>query len=361
MMSELLQHIKARIELEGPLLVSDYMSESLFHPEFGYYMTKDPLGKRGDFITAPEISQMFGELIGLWCAVVWEKMGSPSKLNLIEIGPGRGTLMADALRAISAIPSFFDAINIHLIETSPSLQKRQKRNLETLNLNIEWHESFFDVSEGPFILIANELFDVLPIRQFVKLPNNWVERRVGCNDQGELTWLLDEDWLISENLIPTRLAQSATGSVFELCQIGEDLITNITKSIIEFGGAALVIDYGHLSSGLGDTLQGVKDHNYFDILGEPGNVDLTAHVDFECLAKKANATGGHVCGPVTQREFLRRLGIETRAQQLKDLASTRQKSEVLTSLNRLIGGDEMGDLFKVMAITHLDQISIEGF
>ena len=360
-MSELLQHIKARIESEGPLSLSDYMSEALFNPDFGYYMTRDPLGKRGDFITAPEISQMFGELIGLWCAVIWEKMGSPSKINLIEIGPGRGTLLADALRAVSAIPRFLDAINIHLIETSPSLQKRQKRNLEALNFNIEWHESFLDVPDGPFILIANELFDVLPIRQFVKLPNNWVERKVGCNGQGELTWLLDADCLISENLIPRRLIRSAIGSVFELCEIGEDLIRSITESITKFGGAALVIDYGHLASGVGDTLQGVKDHNYFDILSEPGRVDLTAHVDFECLARKANSTGGLVCGPVTQREFLRRLGIETRAYQLKDVASTCQKSELLTSLNRLIGVDEMGDLFKVMAITHLDPLSIEGF
>ena len=360
-MSELLQRIKARIKLEGPLLVSDYMGEALFNPEFGYYMTRDPIGKRGDFITAPEISQMFGELIGLWSASVWEKMGSPRRINLIEIGPGRGTLMADALRAISAIPSFLDAINIHLVENSPSLQKRQKRNLETLSCHIEWHESFLDVSEGPFILIANELFDVLPIRQFVKLPNSWVERKVGCNDQGQLTWLLDNDCLISENLIPARLTRSAAGSVFELGQIGEDLIKNITKAIIKFGGAALVIDYGHLASGVGDTLQGVKDHNYFDVLKEPGEVDLTAHVDFECLAKTANSIGRLVCGPVTQREFLRRLGIETRASQLKEVASTRQKSEVLTSLNRLIGVDEMGDLFKVMAITHLDPLSIEGF
>ena len=360
-MSELLKHIKNRIALKGPLSVSDYMREALFNSEHGYYMTGDPLGKRGDFITAPEISQMFGELIGLWCAVTWEKMGSPTKINLIEMGPGRGTLMADALRATSAVSGFLGAINIHMIETSPSLKKRQERNLRALNSNITWHESFQDVSDGPFILIANELFDVLPIRQFVKSTNGWLERKVGCNRQGELAWVVDQNCLLSADLITPQLIRSDMGSIFESCHVAVDLITNITKSVIKFGGAALVIDYGYLKSGLGDTLQAVKDHNYFDILREPGKADLTAHVDFGCLAKNAKATGGLVHGPVTQRDFLRRLGIEIRSNQLKNLASTRQKSEVLTSLNRLIGADEMGNLFKVMAITHPDQMALEGF
>ena len=360
-MSELLNHIKSRIVSEGPISVSDYMEEALFNPKYGYYMTGDPLGKQGDFITAPEISQMFGELIGLWCAVIWEEMGSPKKINLIEMGPGRGTLMADALRAISSVPRLSAAINIHIVETSPSLQRRQKRNLKTLSFNIEWHENFQDVPAGPLILIANEMFDVLPIRQFVKSTSSWVERKVGCNGLGELAWVLDQSCLISDNLIPPQLMRSKLGSTFELGKIAVDLVSNITRSVVKYGGAALIIDYGYLKSGVGDTLQAVKNHSYADILSEPGKSDLTAHVDFECLAKNARTIGGVVCGPVTQRDFLRRLGIESRAAQLKNSASTRQKSEVLTGLNRLIGTDEMGNLCKVMAIVHPDHLFPEGF
>ena len=360
-MSELLEYIKNRIAFKGPLSVSEYMEESLFNIEYGYYMTGDPLGKQGDFVTAPEISQMFGELIGLWCAVTWENMGSPSEINLIEMGPGRGTLMADALRATAAVPSFLSAITIHLIETSPSLKKRQKRNLRALNDKIEWHENFKDVPGGPFILIANELFDVLPIRQFVRSADRWLERKVGCNDEGGLVWVLDQDYLIPESLIPPQLNLSSEGSIFELGQIGIDLITDITESITEFGGAALVIDYGHIESGVGDTLQAVKKHRFFDVLSEPGKADLTAHVDFGSLAEKARALGGQVFGPITQRNFLRGLGVEIRANQLKNLASTRQKSEVLTSLDRLVGSDKMGNIFQVMAITHPDQKQPEGF
>ncbi|MEE2999331.1 MAG: SAM-dependent methyltransferase [Pseudomonadota bacterium] len=360
-MSKLLNHIKSRILAEGPLSVADYMDEALFNPEYGYYMVGDPLGKKGDFVTAPEISQMFGELIGLWCLDIWKKMGSPVKINLVELGPGRGTLLVDSLRAISNFQPFISAINIHIVETSPNLIKRQKRNLKALGYDIEWHDNFQDVPKGPLIIIANELFDVLPIRQFVKSANGWVERRVGCNGLGELAWVSDQSRLISRNLVPPNLARTKLGSIFELTQSGIDLISNITKSIVKFGGAALVIDYGHIKSAVGDTLQAVKNHSYSNILGDPGKADISAHVDFECLAKKAIAMGGVICGPVTQRDFLLSLGIEVRATQLKNFASTRQKSDVLMGLNRLIGADEMGNLFKVMAVIHPDQKFPDGF
>ena len=360
-MNDLLNLIKHRIASDGPLSVSDYMAETLFNPKYGYYMTGDPLGKQGDFVTAPEISQMFGELIGLWSAVVWEQIGSPKKINLIEMGPGRGTLMADAVRAISSIPDFLAAIDIHIIETSPSLQRRQKRNLKALNINIKWHKSFVNVPDGPLIFIANELFDVLPIHQFVKSTNNWVERKVGCNTVGELMWTLDQNSSIPEKLIPPQFSNSELGSIFEQGKIGVELVKNITKSVVRFGGAALIIDYGHVESGIGDTLQAVKNHSYFNVLCEPGTADLTAHVDFECLANSARINGGLNCGPITQRDFLRRLGIETRAEQLIKLASTRVKSEVLTGLNRLIDVNEMGNLFKVLAIIQPSQTCPEGF
>ncbi len=360
-MNELLEHLKKRIAADGPLTVADYMAEALANPKYGYYMTGDPLGKEGDFITAPEISQMFGELIGLWCATVWHQMGSPNKINLIEMGPGRGTLMVDALRALVMAPQFLDAIDIHLIETSPSLQKRQQRNLETLVFDIQWHESFADVPPGPFILFANELLDALPIHQYEKSVAGWGERKVGVRDDGNLQWQLDQGAVVPEAYIPPDLAEAPPGSIFELCQSGIGLVTSIAESIVEFGSAALFIDYGHSQSAIGDTLQAVKDHQYHDVLLDPGKADLTAHVDFQRLAETAQAAGASIYGPVTQRNFLGPLGIEHRAKQLHDAASTRQKADVQSSLNRLIGEDEMGTLFKVLAITHPDQPKPEGF
>jgi NADH dehydrogenase [ubiquinone] 1 alpha subcomplex assembly factor 7 len=360
-MSELLDYLKKRIAAEGPLSVADYMTEALANPKHGYYMTGDPLGKQGDFITAPEISQMFGELIGLWCAITWNQMGSPSKINLIEIGPGRGTLMVDALRALKMAPTFLEAIDIHLIETSPVLQKRQKRNLKALDVDINWHQSFSQVPEGPFILVANELIDALPVRQFEKSIAGWGERKVGCDDSGNLHWMLDQSVAIPDVYIPPALSSSPPGSIFEFCQSGIALVTSIAESIAKFGGAALFIDYGHDQSGIGDTLQAVKDHRYHDVLLDPGKADLTAHVDFEQLAENARGAGALAYGAITQRDFLRPLGIEHRAKQLKKAASTGQVPEVLSALNRLIGEDEMGTLFKVLAITHPDMPVPEGF
>ncbi len=360
-MNDLLEHLKKRIAAEGPLSVADYMSEALANPKYGYYMTGDPLGKEGDFITSPEVSQMFGELIGLWCAVTWNQMGSPQKINLIEMGPGRGTLMVDALRALVMAPTFLDAIDVHMIETSPSLQKRQKRNLEALDVDIQWHKSFADVPEGPFILIANELIDALPIRQFEKSVAGWGERKVGCDPEGNLIWMLDQSAVVPEMFIPPALTASPPGSIFELCQSGVSLVTSISESIAKFGGAALFIDYGHSQSAIGDTLQAVKDHQYHDVLLDPGDADITAHVDFERLAEAARAAGAFSYGTITQREFLGPLGIQHRAKQLIKAASTRQKSEVISATNRLIGEDEMGTLFKVLAIAHPDQPVPEGF
>lgn len=360
-MSDLLDHLKKRIAVEGPLSVADYMAEALANPKHGYYMTGDPLGRQGDFITAPEISQMFGELIGLWCAITWNQMGSPEKIKLIEIGPGRGTLMVDALRALIMAPTFLDAIEIHMVETSPSLQKRQRRNLATLDVDIQWHKSFADVPEGPFILIANELIDALPIRQFEKSVAGWGERKVGCDEAGQLIWLLDQSAVVPEVFIPPNLRASPPGSIFEFCQSGISLVTSISEAIAKHGGAALFIDYGHAQSAIGDTLQAVKDHQYHDVLSDPGEADLTAHVDFERLAINARAAGAMAYGPITQRDFLGPLGIEHRAKQLKKAASTGQKTAVITGLNRLIGTAEMGTLFKVLAIAHPDQPVPEGF
>ncbi len=360
-MTELLEHIKNRIRTEGPLSVEDYMSEALANPTHGYYMTGDPLGRQGDFVTAPEISQMFGELIGLWCATIWEQMGSPANINLIEIGPGRGTLMSDSLRALSGVPDFLAACRIYMIENSPSLQRRQKRNLKVLNLDIQWRSNIKDVPAGPFILIANEVIDVLPIRQFEKSELGWLERKIDCDSSGNLVWVLEQRPISEGNLIPRELIGSTKGSVFELGQKGMLLVKDITQSVVQFGGAALIIDYGYSKNGVGDTLQGIRKHCYHNVLRDPGEVDLTAHVDFESLAHFVRAAGGTVHGAISQRHFLVRLGILNRANLLRTTASIHQRSDILAGLKRLIGVDEMGDLFKVLAITHPDQPVPEGF
>jgi NADH dehydrogenase [ubiquinone] 1 alpha subcomplex assembly factor 7 len=341
--------------------VASYMSEVLANPKYGYYMKGDPLGKAGDFTTSPEISQMFGELIGLWCAETWSQMGFPKKIKLIELGPGRGTLMVDALRALRIVPDFLAALEIHIVETSPELQKRQKRNLRALGINIQWHKDLTEVASGPFILIANELLDALPIRQFEMSDSGWGERKVACDENENLIWLLDKKTNITEKFIPPSLQNSEIGSIFELCHVAADLVSSVAREILKFGGAALFIDYGYIESAIGDTLQAVRNHRFCDVLKDPGDADLSAHVDFGYLTEQVRAIGTLHCDVILQGDFLTRLGIEHRASQLKKMASIREQSDIITGVNRLIGTEEMGSLFKVFVITHPDQLVPEGF
>jgi NADH dehydrogenase [ubiquinone] 1 alpha subcomplex assembly factor 7 len=360
-MNELLKKLKKRIANNGPLSLAEYMSISLVEPEYGYYMSGDPLGKKGDFVTAPEVSQIFGELIGLWCAIVWHKMGSPNKIKIIELGPGRGTLMVDALRALKLAPTFLDAIEIHLVEVSPALRKRQERNLKSLGFDFYWHNKFEDVPKGAFILLANEFLDALPVQQFEKSNVGWVERKITFGRTDELVWELDK---FSERIsvpIPPNLMLSPVGSIFEYSEVALKLVTVVTESVLKYEGAALFIDYGYTKSAIGDTLQAVKNHKYHDPLSNPGYIDLTTHVNFEMLARSAREAGGQVYGPVNQRDFLRPLGIEHRAKQLLKTASTRQKGDILESLKRLISLDQMGGLFKALAIGHIKHPVPEGF
>jgi len=360
-MTELFEKLKKRIANDGPLSLAEYMSVSLVEPEYGYYMNGDPLGKKGDFVTAPEVSQMFGELIGLWCAIVWHKMGSPNKIKIIELGPGRGTLMVDALRALKLAPTFLDAIEVHLVEVSPALRKRQERNLKSLGFDFYWHNKFEDVPEGAFILLANEFLDALPIQQFEKSNVGWVERMITIGRMGELIWELDKFSEGKSLPIPPNLMLSPVGSIFEYSEVALELITAVTESVLKYEGAALFIDYGYTKSVIGDTLQAVKNHKYHDPLNDPGNIDLTAHVDFDMLVCTARVVGGQVYGPVNQRDFLRPLGIEYRAKQLLKTASIRQKADILESLKRLISLDQMGGLFKAIAIGHAKHPAPEGF
>jgi len=345
--------IRRRVAVAGPMPVAEYMALCLAHPVHGYYRSADPLGARGDFITAPEVSQMFGELVGLWLASVWQQMGAPENVRLVELGPGRGTLMKDALRASKIVPGFNAAIVLHLVEINPVLKAKQEVSLAALSLPMFWHEALSEVPAGPALIVANEFFDALPVHQAVKAEDGWHERCVGVDAAGNLAFTLAADPLPGfERLLPERLRRAPAHSVFEwrddkpAMELGRRVAGN-------GGGAALVIDYGHSARSVGDTLQAVAQHEYADPLAAPGGADLTAHVDFAALARAAEAMGARAYGPIEQGMFLSRLGIEARADTLKANTSRVGAVEIDAALERLTGSGRsgMGALFKALALT----------
>lgn len=346
-MSALKAKLIARIRSEGPLSVADYMAACLGDPEHGYYRTRDPLGAAGDFTTAPEISQMFGELAGAWVAERWMAAGAPSPFHLVELGPGRGTLMADALRAASGARGFREAARIHLVETSPVLRAAQSKRLADV-AGVQWHDRLDTVPDGPLFLVANEFFDALPVHQFVKRGDVWCERRVGYDDaETSLRFVVDAKAAAPQS-VPAFLSEAPDGSLFEMCPLGAAIAGAIGRRLARFGGAALLIDYGHTGAGFGETLQAVKAHRYADPLAEPGEADLTAHVDFSALA--AAAQGAHTFGPLEQGEFLLRLGLAARAEALSR-ANSNAREAVRAAFHRLTAPEAMGTLFKVLALS----------
>jgi NADH dehydrogenase [ubiquinone] 1 alpha subcomplex assembly factor 7 len=362
--SELTEHLKRRIAVEGPVSVASFMGDALGHPKFGYYITADRFGAAGDFITAPEISQMFGELIGLWCAHTWAAMGSPERMNLVELGPGRGTLMRDALRATAMLPPFREALRVHMVETSPVLRARQGEMLASALQGGEpvWHDSLATVPDGPLLVIANEFFDALPIRQFEKTPHGWTERLVDTDpESGKFRFVLDRRPGPVEALIPARVRISPVGSVFEICPVATAIARELGARLAASGGAAVIIDYGHPRSAAGETLQAVRRHAFVPVLDDPGSADLTAHIDFEMLGDAARAGGASAWGPVTQGGFLTALGIHERAAMLRQRATPEQAADIDSAVRRLIGETEMGTLFKVLAITGPGQDTPAGF
>lgn len=353
--------LRRRISLEGPISVAAFMAEALGHPRLGYYMWGDPFGRGGDFITAPEISQMFGELVGLWCASTWHAMGSPSGVRLVELGPGRGTLMADALRACRRVPDFLSAVTVDLVETSPVLRERQRATLGEGGLPpVEWHDAFSAVPAGPTILIANEFFDALPVHQLQRGIRHWHERLVDTSDGG-FRFVLSSHPSPRAALLPPALAGAPRGSIAEVCPAALSHVDAIARRVSEAGGAALIIDYGRERSGPGETLQAVRGHAPHDVLSEPGAADLTAHVDFEALAHAAAEAGAAAYGPVSQGSLLARLGLEMRMQALLRNASERQRAEIASGARRLIEPGQMGTLFKALAVTHPALPVPEGF
>ena len=343
----LLDELHRMIASEGPISVERYMSLCLGHPVHGYYATRDPFGAGGDFTTAPEISQMFGELIGLWTAEVWRLMGAPTPVRLVELGPGRGTLMSDLLRAARTVPGFSDAVNVHLVETSPVLRERQRQKLAGSVTSIAWHAAMSEVPPGPAIVIANEFLDALPVRQFMRTERGWCERLVGLSD-GRLAFGLAAE---REARLPPN---GRVGDILEWPAAAIELTREIAARVADQGSAALLVDYGYAGPAFADTLQAVKRHAFADPLAEPGDADLTVHVDFTRIAAAARDCGAAVHGPVPQGDFLRALGIEARARALQARASERQAADIESALRRLTDGtpDAMGALFKVLAITH---------
>ncbi|MBV9556266.1 MAG: SAM-dependent methyltransferase [Pseudolabrys sp.] len=344
--------IRRRIAAAGPMPVSQYMALCLSHPQHGYYITRQPLGAAGDFTTAPEVSQMFGELIGLWAVAVWQQMGAPEYVRLIELGPGRGTLMKDALRAAAMTPAFRTAAVVDLVEISPLLRSQQEETLKESGAPLFWHDALGDVPAGPAIVIANEFFDALPINQAVKTQGQWRMRTVRIADNALAYGVADEPIAHFERTLPEMVRQAGDGEIFEWRD--ETATLELSRRLMRDGGAALVIDYGHEDSAPGDTFQAVGSHSFADPLAAPGAVDLTAHVDFEALVHAAEAMGVKAFGPLVQADLLRRLGLEQRAAALKAGGTRAQASAIDAAVARLTGRGRtgMGNLFKAVALAN---------
>jgi len=334
--------LKARIAATGPMTLADYMAECLFDPEAGYYATRDPLGAAGDFTTAPEISQMFGELAGLALAQNWIDQGAPAPFVLAELGPGRGTLMADIWRAAGIVPGFHAAARVHLVEASPTLRAIQAQRLR--DLPVAWHDSAGDLPDAPLWLVANEFFDALPIRQFQRDGRAWRERVVGLQD-GRLALGLTEP--VQHPDIADRLATTPEGGIIEFRPAAAPVMAAIEARIKARGGAALIIDYGEAQSH-GDTFQALRGHAFADPFADPGAADLTAHVDFAALARAAPRLTASRLTP--QGVWLDRLGITQRAARLAETLQGAERVSHLAAHRRLTHPAEMGNLFKVLAL-----------
>lgn len=342
--------LRRLISVAGPMPVWKFMSLCLGHPQHGYYVMQDPFGAGGDFTTAPEISQIFGELIGVWSLSVWRMMGSPENVRLVELGPGRGTMMKDALRALRAAPEFRKAISLHLVEVSPVLESIQRDMLESQDVPAMWHRTFADVPDGPLIVVANEFIDALPVHQAVKQADGWHERVVGLDSAGHFAFGIAPDRIAHfERVLPKSAREAAPGAIYEW---RPDATAFDIARKVRNQGAALIVDYGHSESGIGDTLQAIGRHQFADVLKTPGRVDITAHVDFQAFGLAAESMGASVQGPITQGEFLRRIGIALRAQGLSASASPQQAADIESAVARLTetGPTGMGELFKVLAI-----------
>ena len=352
MPTPLARKIEALIRANGPISVTDYFALCLADPEYGYYRTRDPFGSAGDFVTAPEVSQLFGEMLGVFLVHAWQKHGGPSGVRIAEIGPGRGTMMADMLRVIARLaPQLYGDATVHLVETSPKLRAVQRETLGTHAPRVSWHDGFEELPDGFVLLAANELFDAIPIRQFVKTASGFRERMVGLGADDRLTFAAGVAG-IDPALLPDNHRTVENGTIFEAAPAREAVMATIGERLARSGGTAVVIDYGHFVTGFGDTLQAVLKHAFDPPLSHPGEADLTSHVDFERLAAAAVHAGLHVHGMLHQGDFLVGLGIGERASALGRNRDAATQQAILADVDRLAGSGEgrMGDLFKVLAV-----------
>ncbi|HFC04185.1 MAG TPA: class I SAM-dependent methyltransferase, partial [Rhizobiales bacterium] len=344
------QQLIATIKADGPITIEQYMATCLGDPEHGYYMSKDPFGRGGDFITSPEVSQMFGEAIGVWFATAWMMMGSPKQVNLIELGPGRGTLMADMLRATKVVQEFADAITVHMVDISPALRKQQGETLKGFPLDIHWHQRLEQVPAGPCLIAANEFFDALPIKQYIRTENGWFERMVEVDENDQLVLGISLDPVPAAK-IPQWAKDAEPGDIAEVSPQRFAMAEQIGTRLAKNHGAALIVDYGHALSFIGDTFQAVSKHKFVDVLYKPGQSDLTSHVDFQALAEGFTAGGATVHDLRTQRAFLIAMGLRERLAMLRKNAGARDRIMLSKQADRLIGEKLMGNLFKVLAVT----------
>ena len=349
-MTKLTAILQAQIARSGPISVAEFMAQCLLHPDHGYYTTHQPLGAAGDFVTAPEISQMFGEMLGLCLAQAWLDQGAPAGFTLAELGPGRGTLMADILRATRGVAGFHGAANTVLVEASPSLRAVQQKTLQ--GYDPTWVETITDLPDHPLFLVANEFFDCLPISQHVRTIKGWQEQMITAKD-GALGFMLGR-------AAPVELFEDAAlGTVLETCPAAAAITADIARIIAAKGGVALVLDYGERQP-VGDTLQAVQNHQKVDPLQNCGAADLTAHVNFKALANAANTVAQTT--PLTpQGVLLERLGITARAQSLAARLQGAALENHISAHRRLTHPDEMGQLFKAIAITPKGVAQPAGF
>ncbi len=366
-MTDLNDHLIKLIKLHGPITVSNYMTEALTNPKYGYYVNQNPFGKHGDFITAPEVSQMFGEMIGLWFADLWIKMSRPGKVHLIELGPGNGTLMADIVRVFDAVPALLNSIELHFVEAAPQLIEIQKEKFREFKGKKNWHEtvksalSASKAEDETTFIIANEFLDALPIRQFQKGDLGWHERMVTVSTDGNHLINMLSPFPVQDVKLPEHLINAEQHSIIEISPMAEYLIAQIADHFKSQNGAALFIDYGYTAYQTGETLQAVEKHKYADVFSRPGHADLSAHVNFKKLIDIVEKTGIKSLGPIHQGKFLNNMGIEERVSMLCEYASLEQKKDILGGLNRLIAPDEMGTLFKVMGLMSRTDIDVAGF
>jgi NADH dehydrogenase [ubiquinone] 1 alpha subcomplex assembly factor 7 len=345
--ASLAARLHARIASDGPLTVEDFMQACLSDAAAGVYASRQPIGGKGDFITSPEISQIFGELVGLWAVAVWQSMGEPSRMTIAELGPGRGTLMADASRAWHGVPKFFDSVSVALIETSPVMVEAQRKTLKDAGAPLRWHAALDTVPEGPLVVLANEFVDALPIRQFIRRGEAWRERLIASDGRGGFAFI-DGEAEDEDRHLPHSAPEAA---ILETRPAAHALMRELGRRAERAPLAALIIDYGHEESGFGDTLQAVRGHRFADVLADPGAADLSAHVDFAALKREAVAAGLKAYGPMPQGEFLLKLGLGERRERLLQRATPTQAEAIASGAARLVDPRQMGVLFKALALT----------